>query len=51
MAGRQTALLKDKTAEKMPSDLTGHIYLPVDFEDLDDVANATRRWVKDDLGL
>jgi hypothetical protein len=52
MAGRQTALLRDvPTVEKMPSDLVGHIYKPVDFGDLKSVSDATHLWAADDLGL
>jgi hypothetical protein len=51
MAGRQTALLKDTTVPELPTDLVGHIYKPVDFEDLDAVARAAHSWAVDDLGL
>lgn len=51
MAGRQTGLLKDTTAEEIPSDLVGHIYMPVDFGDLDTVRRATHGWAAQDLGL
>lgn len=52
MAGRQTALLRDEpTVEKMPSDLVGHIYKPVDFGDLQTVSDAAHLWAADDLGL
>jgi DNA-binding MarR family transcriptional regulator len=52
MAGRQTALLRDTpTVEKMPSDLVGHIYKPVDFGDLTTVRGAAHLWAADDLGL
>ncbi len=50
MAGRQTALLKDETVPELPTDLVGHIYKPLNFEDLDAVARATHSWVVDDLG-
>jgi hypothetical protein len=51
MAGRQTALLKDTTVPELPTDLVGHIYKPIDFEDLDAVARAAHSWAVDDLGL
>jgi hypothetical protein len=51
MAGRQTALLKDTTVPEMPTDLVGHIYKAVDFDDLDGVARAVHLWAADDLGL
>lgn len=51
MAGRRCALLKDKTAPPMPTDLIGHIYKPVDFGDLGAVAKETHLWAAEDLGL
>jgi hypothetical protein len=52
MAGRQTALLRDEpTAPKMPSDLVGHIYKSIDFDDLRAVGDAAHLWAADDLGL
>lgn len=51
MAGRQTALLKDETVPELPTDLVGHIYKPVDFDDLDAIGLAAKSWVADDLGL
>lgn len=51
MTGRRCALLKDRTAPAMPTDLIGQIYKPVDFEDLDAVANIIHRWAAEDLGL
>ncbi len=50
MAGRQTALLKDETVLDLLDDLVGHIYKPVNFEDLDAVASAAEAWVVNDLG-
>ncbi len=51
MAGRATALLKDTTAPAMPTDLVGHIYKSVDFDDLSTVNAAAHRWAADDVGL
>jgi hypothetical protein len=54
MAGRPTALLRDEPTVKklkMPSDLVGHIYKPVDFTDLKSVSDAAHLWAADDLGL
>jgi hypothetical protein len=51
MAGRQTALLRDTAAPKMPTDLVGHIYKPVDFADLATVNAAAHQWAEDDIGL
>jgi hypothetical protein len=51
MAGRRCALLKDRTAPTMPTDLIGHIYKPVDFDDLGGVAREVHLWAAEDLGL
>jgi hypothetical protein len=51
MAGRRCALLKDTTSPKMPTDLIGQIYKPVDFDDLDGVAREVHLWAAEDLGL
>lgn len=52
MAGRPTALLRDvPTVDKMPSDLVGHIYKPVDFGDVHTVSDSAHLWAADDLGL
>jgi hypothetical protein len=51
IAGRQCALIRDSTAPDMPTDLIGHIYKPVDLDDLSGVANELHRWVSDDLDL
>lgn len=51
MAGRRCALLKDKTAPDMPTDLVGRIYKPVNFDDLDGVADEVHLWAAEDLGL
>jgi hypothetical protein len=51
MAGRACALLKDTSAPDMPTDLVGHIYKSVDFEDLATVNAATHQWAADDIGL
>jgi hypothetical protein len=44
-------VLKDTTVPELPTDLVGHIYKSVDFEDLDAVARAAHSWAVDDLGL
>jgi hypothetical protein len=49
--GRRCAMLKDKTATGLPSDLTAQLYKSVDFDDLDAVAAMGHRWVAEDLGL
>jgi hypothetical protein len=51
MAGRQTALLRDATAPKMPTDLVGHIYKSVDFTDQRAVNEVAHKWAADDLGF
>jgi hypothetical protein len=51
MTGRRCALLKDKDTPDMPTDFVGHIYKPVDFDDLDGVSGALHLWAAEDLGL
>jgi hypothetical protein len=51
MTGRRCALLKDRTSPPMPTDFVGHIYKPVDFDDVDAVGVALREWVTSDLSL
>lgn len=51
MAGRRCALLKDRTIPKLPTDLVGRIYKPVDLEDVATVATALHAWARDDLTL
>lgn len=49
--GRRVAILKDRTIERMPTDLTGRIYKPVDLDDPATVRDALESWIKDDLAL
>jgi hypothetical protein len=51
LAGRRTALLKDKTVPAMPTDLVGQIYKAIDLERPATVADVVHRWVRDDLRL
>lgn len=51
MAGRRCALLKDRSVDKMPTDLVGHIYKSVDLDDSVSVAKAMHGWLRDDLRL
>lgn len=51
MAGRRCALLKDRSIEKLPTDLVGHIYRPVDLADIGSVSDAVHGWLRDDLAL
>ena len=51
ITGRRCALLKDRDTPNLPTDFVGHIYKPVDFDDLDSVRRELTRWVEQDLGL
>lgn len=51
MTGRRCALLKDRTAPGLPTDLAGQLYKPTDFDDLDAVDQEIHAWMADDLGL
>jgi hypothetical protein len=51
MAGRRCALMKDRTAPPMPTDLVGQIYKDVDFDSPKAVAEAVHLWAAEDLGL
>jgi hypothetical protein len=44
-------LLKDLTADAMPTDLVGHIYNAVDFDKADDVSRAVDEWATNALRL
>lgn len=43
--GRKLALMRDKSVEQMPSDLTGHIYHPVDLDDTSQVSSEIGIWL------
>ncbi len=49
--GRRCAMLKDRTAPGLPSDLTAQLYKSVDFDDLEAVGVAAHKWIGEDLGL
>jgi len=51
MTGRRCALLKDRTAPGMPSDIGGKIYKPVELTNKQQVIEIVSRWCKEDLGL
>jgi len=51
MTGRRVALLKDRDTPDMPTDFVGHIYKPVDFDDLDAVRSTLDQWAQNDLGV
>jgi hypothetical protein len=51
MTGRRCALLKDSSIKKMPTDLVGKIYKPVELQKTVTVEKALHAWIRDDLGL
>lgn len=51
LAGRRCALLKDRTAPNMPTDIIGRIYKDCDFDDLDEVGGLMHLWAAEDLDL
>ena len=51
MAGRRLALLKDASIERLPTDLVGKIYKPVDLDDVAATTEAIHVWIRDDLAL
>jgi hypothetical protein len=51
MTGRRCALLKDKSIDRMPTDLVGRIYKSVDFKSLETVKNSLHEWIREDLNL
>jgi hypothetical protein len=51
MAGRRCALLKDQTIPRLPTDLVGRIYKPIDLDDPETVSGALHSWIRDDLAL
>lgn len=51
MTGRRCALLKDRSIERMPTDLVGKIYKPVQLQKPSTVEGALHAWIRDDLAL
>jgi hypothetical protein len=51
MTGRRCAMVKDRTAPPLPSDLAGHIYKSLDLDDLGAISTAAHAWVAEDLSL
>lgn len=51
ITGRRCALLKDQSIERMPTDLVGHIYRPVNLDDEALVAASVHTWIREDLRL
>ncbi len=49
--GRRVAILKDASIDRLPTDLTGRIYKPVDLDKPATVRDALTTWVSDDLAL
>ncbi len=51
MTGRRCVLLKDRSVDRMPTDLVGYIYKEIDLDDLTTVEAALRQWCEADLQL
>ncbi len=51
MTGRRCALLKDDSIERLPTNLVGRIYKPVDLKKPETVEKALHTWMRDDLDL
>jgi hypothetical protein len=51
MTGRRCALLKDRSIDRMPTDLVGHIYKSVDFDNVQAVRRVLHEWIRNDLNL
>jgi hypothetical protein len=51
MTGRRCAILKDRTAPSLPTDIAGQIYKPVDLVDLDQIGASIHAWVANDLAM
>lgn len=51
MTGRRCLLLKDKTANFVPTDLVAHIHKAIDLDEPETLQSAIREWVTSDLHL
>lgn len=51
VTGRRTGLLKDRSIDRMPTDLVGRIYKSVDLDDPATVEAVLHTWIRDDLAL
>ena len=51
MTGRRCGLLKDRSIDRMPTDLVGRIYKSVDFDKPNSVRKVLHEWIRDDLNL
>jgi len=49
--GRRCLLLKDVTLDRLPTDLVGHVYQPIDLHDPATIATAVAHWITEDLAL
>lgn len=49
--GRPLAILRDRTVGKLPTDLVGRIYHPVDLDDPGTVGDEIHRWIREALML
>jgi hypothetical protein len=49
--GRRLALLKDRSIERLPTDLVGKIYKTLDLDDQEATAETIHVWLRDDLQL
>ncbi len=51
ITGRRCALLKNKSIQRIPTDLVGRIYSSVDIGNASQVRKALHSWLREDLGL
>lgn len=51
VAGRRCLLLKDSSIDRMPTDLVGHIYKPIDLDNPSTVTAAVHEFAREDLSL
>ncbi|CAN5880442.1 hypothetical protein BH23GEM7_BH23GEM7_07560 [soil metagenome] len=51
MTGRRCAILKDRTAPQLPTDIAGQIYKPVDLSNLNSLGSTIHDWAAKDLSL
>lgn len=49
--GRPLAILRDRTVEKLPTDLVGKIYRSIDLDEPGTVGDEIHRWIRDALML
>lgn len=51
VTGRRCAILKDNAVASLPTDLSGHVYKPVNLDDPDSIKLQVEKWASSDLGL